>query len=112
LAYLGQPQSFLVLFFKKERTFLLHHLDLVALLHTAMLTTLKLCTPLLMAPLVSGVATAIFQAVTQISDNTLSFLPKLIATMAAAYYTGPYLARTITDFMQACYAALVLAGGQ
>ena len=79
----------MVLFFKKERTFLLHHLDLVALLHTAML-----------------------QAVTQISDNTLSFLPKLIATMAAAYYTGPYLARTITDFMQACYAALVLAGGQ
>ena len=86
--------------------------DIVSLLHSAMLTTLKLCTPLLLAPLISGVATAIFQAVTQINDNALSFLPKLCATLAAAYYTGPFLARTLSDFMRACLAALVLAGGQ
>lgn len=90
----------------------MHQPDIVAILHSAMLTTLKLCTPLLLAPLVSGVATAIFQAVTQISDNTLSFLPKLCATVAAAYVAGPFIARTLADFMQACFANLLLAGGQ
>jgi flagellar biosynthetic protein FliQ len=77
-----------------------------------MLTTLKLCTPLLLASLVSGLATGIFQAVTQISDSTLSFLPKLCATLAAAYFTGPFLARTMNDFMQSSLAALVQVGGQ
>jgi flagellar biosynthetic protein FliQ len=86
-------------------------IDVVALLHSAVLTTLKLCAPLLLAPLVAGVATAIFQAITQISDNTLSFLPKLCATVAAAYLTGPFLARTLADFMQTCFANVLLAGG-
>jgi len=90
----------------------LHNLDVVAVLHNGMLTTLKLCAPLLLAPLVAGVATAIFQAITQISDTTLSFLPKLCATLAAAYYTGPFLARTMGDFMQASFDGLVRVGGQ
>jgi flagellar biosynthetic protein FliQ len=90
----------------------MHDLDVVAQLHSATLTTLKLCTPLLLAPLISGLATGIFQAVTQINDSSLSFLPKLCATLAAAYYAGPFLGRTMTDFMQSSLAALVQAGGQ
>ena len=90
----------------------MHDLDVVAVLHTGMLTTLKLCTPLLLAPLVSGLLTGIFQAVTQISDSTVSFLPKLVATLAAAYYAGPFLARSMADCMQASFAGLVQVGGQ
>ena len=90
----------------------MHDLDVTAVMHIAMLTTLKLCAPLLLAPLVSGMATAFFQAVTQISDSTLSFLPKLCATLTTAYYAGPFLSRTIGDFMHASFAKLVLVGGQ
>jgi flagellar biosynthetic protein FliQ len=89
-----------------------HDIDVTAVLHIAMLTTLKLCTPLLLAPLVSGMATAVFQAITQISDSTLSFLPKLCAVMATAYYAGPFLSRTIGDFMHASFAKMILVGGQ
>jgi flagellar biosynthetic protein FliQ len=89
-----------------------HDLDIVAYLHSGMLTTLKLCAPLLLAPLLSGLAIAVFQAITQISDSTLSFLPKLGATMAAAYYAGPFLSRTIADYMHQSFANLVLVGGQ
>ncbi len=53
-----------------------------------------------------------FQAVTQISDSTLSFLPKLCATLAAAYYAGPYLGVTIGDFMHMSFDKVVLIGGQ
>jgi flagellar biosynthetic protein FliQ len=90
----------------------MHDLDTTAVMHAAMITTLKLCAPLLLAPLISGVATAFFQAITQISDSTLSFLPKLCATMATAYYAGPFLSRTLHNFMQASFAKLVLIGGQ
>jgi flagellar biosynthesis protein FliQ len=90
----------------------MHDLDVTAVLHDGMLTTLKLCTPLLLAPLFAGLLTAIFQAVTQISDSTLSFLPKLCATMAAGFYSGPFLAHTIIDYMHESFAKLVLVGGQ
>ncbi len=89
-----------------------HELDVVAYLHSGMLTTLKMCAPLLLAPLLSGLAIAIFQAITQISDATLSFLPKLCATIASAYYAGPFLSRTIADYMHQSLANLVLVGGQ
>ncbi len=89
----------------------MHDFDAASALHAAMLVTLKLCAPLLLAPLVSGVVTAILQAVTQISDATLTFLPKLCATMAAAYYAGPFLSRTLADFVHECFAKLVLIGG-
>jgi flagellar biosynthetic protein FliQ len=90
----------------------MHELDVVAALHAAMIVTLKLCAPLLLAPLFSGLGTAVFQAVTQINDSTVSFLPKLCATLAAGYYAGPFLSRTIADFMHASFAKLVLIGGQ
>jgi flagellar biosynthetic protein FliQ len=90
----------------------MHELDVVAALHAAMLVTLKLCTPLLLAPLITGLTVAVFQAVTQISDSTVSFLPKLCAVIAAGYYAGPYMARTIGDFMHQSFEKLVLIGGQ
>jgi flagellar biosynthetic protein FliQ len=90
----------------------MHDLDVSGVLHAAMLTTLKMCAPLLLAPLVSGMATAIFQAITQISDSTLSFLPKLCAVMAAGYYAGPFLARTMADYMHETFAKMMMIGGQ
>ena len=90
----------------------MHELDVVAALHAAMIVTLKLCAPLLLPPLVAGLGVAFFQAVTQISDSTVSFLPKLGATIAAGYYAGPFLARTIGDYTHRSFDVLVLIGGQ
>jgi flagellar biosynthetic protein FliQ len=90
----------------------MHELDVVAALHAAMLVTLKLCTPLLLAPLITGLTVAVFQAVTQINDSTVSFLPKLCAVIASGYYAGPYMARTIGDFMHHSFEKIVLIGGQ
>jgi len=90
----------------------MHELDVGTVLHNCMFTTLKLCAPLLLAPLISGLGTAVFQAITQISDTTLSFLPKLCATMAAGYFAGPFLSRTLADYMHQSLALLVAVGGQ
>lgn len=90
----------------------MNELDVTAVMHHATLVMLKLCSSLLLAPLVSGVATSVFQAITQISDSTLSFFPKLCATLAVAYYTGPFISRTLADFMHLNLSRVVLVGGQ
>jgi len=87
-------------------------LDLAAILHGGMIATLKLCTPLLIAPLLCGLFIAILQAVTQISDSTVSFLPKLMATGAAAWLAGPFMARTMSEYMHVIFDTLVSIGGQ
>ncbi len=89
----------------------MQELDVVAALHAAMIVTLKLCAPLLIAPLITGLFVAVFQAVTQISDSTVSFLPKLCATLGTAYYAGPFMARTIGDLMRADFDKLISIGG-
>jgi flagellar biosynthetic protein FliQ len=87
-------------------------LDVASILHGGMITTLKLCTPLLLAPLVAGLVIAVLQAVTQISDSTVSFLPKLMATGAAGWVAGPFLARTLSEYMRVIFDSLVSIGGQ
>jgi flagellar biosynthetic protein FliQ len=86
--------------------------DIAAILHAGMLTTLKMSAVLLVAPLAIGLIVAILQAITQINDSTVAFLPKLIASGMSAWIAGPYLGRTLSDYMHAIMDALVAIGGQ
>jgi flagellar biosynthetic protein FliQ len=87
-------------------------LDVASVLHGGMLATLKMCSPLLLAPLAAGLIIAILQAVTQISDSTISFLPKLVATGVAAWVAGPFLFRVAADTMRDMADKIVAIGGQ
>ncbi len=80
--------------------------------HAAMLVTFKLCLPLLLAALVAGLLVAILQAVTQVSDSSLSFLPKLVATGASIWVSGPFLVRTLADFTHGVMDRLIAIGGR
>lgn len=52
-----------------------------------------------MAPsLAVGLIVSIFQAATQINEQTLSFLPRLIVTIFAIMHLGPWILTTLTDF--------------
>jgi len=86
-------------------------LDIASILHGGMITAFKLCAPLLLAPLVCGLLIAIVQAITQISDSTVSFLPKLMATGAAAWLAGPFMARSLSEYMHVILDTLVSIGG-
>ena len=90
----------------------MQELDVAAILHGGMLATLKLCAPLLLAPLAAGLVVAILQAVTQISDSTISFLPKLVATGASAWVTGPFMFHVAADYMREMADKIVAIGGQ
>lgn len=64
---------------------------------SALELTLALAGPVLLLSLLAGLAVAVFQALTQINEVTLAFIPKIAATAAALVLFGPWmLARLIT----------------
>lgn len=61
--------------------------------------------------LVTGLVVALFQAATQINEQTLSFLPRLIVTLLTLGLAAPWLAGSLTDFAAEIFArAASLAG--
>lgn len=57
--------------------------------------------PVLGVSLVVGLMVSIFQAVTQINEATLTFIPKIVATAAVLFLLGPWMVGTMLDFMRA-----------
>jgi flagellar biosynthetic protein FliQ len=58
---------------------------------TAMALAFKVALPLLGAGLVVGLVVSIFQAVTQIQEQTLAFIPKIVALAAVLLVLGPWM---------------------
>jgi flagellar biosynthetic protein FliQ len=54
--------------------------------------------PMLIIGLVVGLVVSIFQAATQINEQTLSFVPKIIAVFIAMLFFGPWLIKLLTVF--------------
>ena len=85
--------------------------DTGALLAEAMLTIVKLGGPPLLAALVVGVVVALFQAVTQINEATLSFIPKLLPLGVTMMLLGSFMFATLTAYTQALFDRMVAVGG-
>lgn len=64
----------------------------------AIMVTVLLSAPLLLAALAAGLIIGMFQAATQIQDMTLSFVPKLIVLIVVLGLTGPWMLRTLVDY--------------
>jgi len=75
------------------------HAALFDLARDAVITTLLLAAPPLLAALLTGLLVSIFQAATQINEMTLTFIPKFVAVVATLVFMGPWMGQTITDFM-------------
>lgn len=59
---------------------------------------LLLSMPMLLTGLIAGLAISIFQAVTQINESTLSFVPKIILTIVVAIFTMPWMMNMMIEF--------------
>ena len=63
----------------------------VSLTVDAMELALKVGLPLLLSGLIVGLVVSVFQAVTQIQEQTLTFIPKILATAAVLIVAGPWM---------------------
>ena len=59
---------------------------------------LYLSLPMLLAGMIAGLAISIFQAVTQINESTLSFVPKILITIVVAIFTMPWMINMMIEF--------------
>jgi len=74
----------------------------------ALILTLLLSAPLLGFALIVGVLISIFQAITQIQEMTLTFVPKIIVTLLAAIVFGPWIIRLMLNFTSTLFLNLPL----
>lgn len=65
-----------------------------------LVTTLVVSLPMLIASLFVGLAVSIFQAVTQINEMTLTFIPKVLALIVTLILFMPWMMNTILSYMQ------------
>ena len=74
------------------------HALVIDLARNAVMLTLLLSGPLLMVALVVGLVISVFQAVTQIQEQTLSFVPKLFAVGAAFLLALPWMLQLMVKY--------------
>jgi flagellar biosynthetic protein FliQ len=64
----------------------------------ALWTTLKISAPILILGLVVGLIVSVLQATTQIQEQSLSFIPKILAVVVALAVFGPWMLTVMLDF--------------
>jgi len=69
---------------------------------------LKVIAPVLGAGLLTGLIVAILQATTQIQEQTLAFVPKIFAVLAAIAFLGPWILTTVVDFVTELFQIIPL----
>ncbi len=70
------------------------------------LTLLSVCGPIVMVVLAVGLVVSILQAATQIHEQTLSFVPKLLAAVATMAIGGPWMITKLVDYIQQVLMAI------
>jgi len=72
----------------------------------ALYVMLVLSAPLLLTALVVGLVVSILQAATQINEMTLSFIPKLVAMVAALVIAGPWMITYYVDYVNRLFESI------
>ncbi len=73
---------------------------------------IKVGLPILLVGLVVGLVISIFQAVTQIQELTLAFIPKILATVAVLVVAGPWMLGQLLTYTQELYNSIPGLVGQ
>jgi flagellar biosynthetic protein FliQ len=78
----------------------------ISLATQAMNLAMKVAMPLLLAGLVVGLIVSVFQAVTQIQEQTLAFIPKVIAIAVVLVVLGPWMLGQILSYTDGLYSSI------
>lgn len=70
----------------------------IAVAENAVFIVLIVSGPLLLIALATGLAVSIFQATTSIQEQTLAFVPKIVAVLVALIFFGPFMISRITSY--------------
>jgi flagellar biosynthetic protein FliQ len=78
----------------------------ISLATQAMNVAFKVAMPLLLAGLVVGLVVSVFQAVTQIQEQTLAFIPKIVAIAVVLVIAGPWMLGQVLTYTSDLYNSI------
>ncbi|TCS82952.1 flagellar biosynthesis protein FliQ [Tepidibacillus fermentans] len=78
----------------------------IHLFENAVYTILIVSAPVIGLGLLVGLLVSIFQATTQIQEQTLAFVPKIVAVLLAIVFFGPWMLSRLVEFTQAIFGQL------
>jgi flagellar biosynthetic protein FliQ len=67
-------------------------------------TTILLAGPMLAAAMVIGIVVSVLQAVTQINESTLTFIPKMVAVLAVLVVMAPWMLEILTQYATSVFS--------
>ena len=82
-----------------------HAVDLV---RHSLIIALTVSAPMLLVGLIVGIVVSLLQAVTQIQEQTLSFIPKIVAMVAAAIILAPWTAQRLMDYTREMFTSGIM----
>lgn len=84
--------------------------QIIDITREAVVTTLKIGAPVMFVGLIVGLCIALFQALTQIQEMTLAFVPKIFAIFVAIFFMLPFMSNTLIAFTEQI-ADIIVSGG-
>ena len=85
--------------------------DVLEIVREAIIVTLKMGAPVMLIGLSVGLVISLAQALTQIQEMTLAFIPKILVIFLSLLMLGPFMLSTLTVFSQLLAARIVSGGG-
>ena len=80
--------------------------------HQGIKVALMVASPMLVGALLMGIFVSIFQAVTQINEQTLSFIPKILVIVGALMIFSPWMSDTLTNYTKEVFLTIPMVGGR
>jgi flagellar biosynthesis protein FliQ len=80
--------------------------DVVQIGQQAILVALVAAAPVLILSMIVGLVISLFQAVTQIQEPTLAFIPKIVVSALAILFFAPFILALLTDFASRIFSSL------
>ena len=76
----------------------MENVEILEITREAILMILKISTPIMILGLVVGLIIALFQALTQVQEMTLAFVPKIVAIFLGLYLLMPFMVNQLTEY--------------
>ncbi len=83
----------------------------ISLGRQAIETVLMLSAPLLLAGMLVGLLVSVFQAATQINEQTMTFIPKIVAVFVTLLICSPWMIRVLVSFTRDIFNQIPNLGG-
>jgi len=80
--------------------------DIISIIRDALVTGFTISAPILAVSITVGLVISIFQAVTQIHEQTLTFVPKILAIAAVLLFGSSWILTILMEFTQRMYSSI------